>query len=35
VQPVAAEFDINDPVHFSFIVHAAALAAANYGVPLP
>ena len=33
--PTAAIFDPADPVHAAFVVHAAALAAANYGVALP
>jgi hypothetical protein len=32
---MAAVFDAADPVHLSFVTHAAALYAFNFGVPLP
>jgi len=33
--PTAAVFDLADPTHVAFVSHAAALLAANFGVPVP
>lgn len=33
--PTAAVFDLSDPLHYAFMVHATALFASNYGVELP
>lgn len=33
--PTAAAFDMSDPLHYSFMQHATALVASNYGVALP
>jgi len=33
--PTPAVFDVTDPTHAAFVAHAAALIAANFGVPVP